>query len=94
MSKFSRMTDGDPVLLEMGRYKPDNFVHPGDILNFACCDCGMVHIVSPVPVGENEVNLHFWSKPRSTAQLRRAHYGTGALVHVGKISGRRGGASE
>lgn len=74
-SKYPKMMSGDPVPIELGRYVEDNFIKDGTILNFACCDCGMVHLIVAVPIPNRKINLHHWSEPRKTAALRRNHFG-------------------
>lgn len=63
MSKYERMRDGEAYQFDKG-----------DILRFACCDCGMVHDLRFITT-RKYAYFSATQRPRSTAQLRRNRYG-------------------
>jgi hypothetical protein len=61
------------------KYKPshdhqETEVIPGIGLNFACCDCALVHDLQ-VRLEDGKIFISFTRNNRATAQLRR-HYDT------------------
>jgi len=66
MSKYIQLTDYETVMLDHKK---------GEILRFACCDCGMVHSIAAVPETEDTVGIVFRQEPRRTGQLRRHGFG-------------------
>lgn len=46
-----------------------------ELLELACCDCGLVHFIKLGIVEDGKVMIAFKSNKRATAQLRRHSYG-------------------
>lgn len=74
MTKYRKRLNGEAVPLKAGKYIENHTIDAPELLQFACCDCGMVHTIIPV-VEKKNVIFHFYSEPRRTAQLRRHGYG-------------------
>lgn len=66
MSKFEDIKDGEPVTI---KYR-QAFKQKGANMNFACCDCGLVHNIVIMPL-KTRVRLYFWRDNRRTANRRR-----------------------
>ena len=60
------MTLGYPVLQDGEGMS----VKPGDVIRFACCDCGLVHDVA-FAYEDGEIGIALRRNTRSTAQRRR-----------------------
>ena len=66
MSKFIDIKDGKPVVLgyvQALKVKGAN-------MNFACCDCGLVHNIVFIPL-KTRIKIYFWRDNRRTANRRR-----------------------
>ncbi len=68
MARFQDIKDGEPITLE---YRQAQGLKGGS-MNFACCDCGLVHNVVIMPL-KTRVRLYFWRDNRRTANRRRRH---------------------
>ncbi len=66
MAKFKDIKDGEPVVLEYVQA----FKTKGAIMNFACCDCGLVHRIVYIPL-KTRLKIYFWRDNRRTANRRR-----------------------
>ena len=47
----------------------------GELLELACCDCGLVHFIKLDVTDDSRVQIAFKKNRRATAQLRRHNYG-------------------
>ena len=66
MSKFKDIKDGEPVTLEYVQALKTK----GANMNFACCDCGLVHNIVYIPL-KTRIKVYFWRDNRRTANHRR-----------------------
>ncbi len=66
MSKFKQIKDGEPVTLMYRQVKKDKIAN----MNFACCDCGLVHNIAFVPL-KTRLKIYMWRDKRRTANHRR-----------------------
>ena len=66
MAKFRKIEDGEPVIL---KYVQAMKVK-GATMNFACCDCGLVHRIVYIPL-KTRLKVYFWRDNRRTANRRR-----------------------
>ena len=66
MSKFKDIEDGEPVTLEYVQALKTK----GAAMNFACCDCGLVHRIVYIPL-KTRLKIYFWRDNRRTANRRR-----------------------
>lgn len=66
MSKFIDIKDGKPVILEYVQALKIK----GATMNFACCDCGLVHNIVYIPL-KTRIKIYFWRDNRRTANRRR-----------------------
>ena len=66
MSKFTNINDGEPITL---KYRQAQGLK-GANMNFACCDCSLVHNVVIMPL-KTRVKLYFWRDNRRTVNRRR-----------------------
>jgi len=55
-----------------------------DDWHFACCDCGLVHIMQFHHIKENIWDFALFRKNRATGQLRRHNYGDLTLLDPNK----------
>ena len=65
-TKFTDTKSGEPVTL---RYV-QALKTKGANMNFACCDCGLVHNVVFIPL-KTRIKIYFWRDNRRTANVRR-----------------------
>lgn len=65
--KFQDIKDGEPITLH---YRQAQGMK-GANMNFACCDCGLVHNIVYMPL-KTRLKLYFWRDNRRTANHRRA----------------------
>jgi len=66
MAKFEDVIEGEPITLPYVQALKTK----GARMNFACCDCGLVHNVVFVPL-KTRLKLYFWRDNRRTANRRR-----------------------
>lgn len=66
MSKFQNIQDGQTITLEYVQALKTK----GATMNFACCDCGLVHTIVFIPL-KTRLKLYFWRDNRRTANRRR-----------------------
>ena len=66
MSKFKKIKNGEPVILDYRKVKGDKVAN----MNFACCDCGLVHNIAFVPL-KTRLKIYMWRDKRRTANHRR-----------------------
>ncbi len=66
MSKFEDIKDGEPVTINYRQA----FKQKGATMNFACCDCGLVHNIVYMPL-KTRIKIYFWRDNRRTANRRR-----------------------
>lgn len=66
MSKFKDIEDGEPIVLHYRQACNTK----GTNMNFACCDCGLVHNIVFIPL-KTRLKLYFWRDNRRTANRRR-----------------------
>ena len=64
---FKDLKAGEPVVLEYVQRQGKKVAQ----VNVACCDCGLVHNVSIVPL-KSRLKMYFWRDNRRTANHRRA----------------------
>ncbi len=67
MSKFEDIVEDVPVTL---KYKQAKGMK-GTNMDFACCDCGLVHNIVFIPL-KTRLKVYFWRDNRRTANHRRA----------------------
>ena len=67
MSKFKNIVDGEPITLKYVQALKTK----GANMDFACCDCGLVHNIVFIPL-KTRIKLYFWRDNRRTANRRRA----------------------
>ncbi len=67
MSKFLDIKDGEAVVIE---YIRSNKTKVG-VINFACCDCGLVHRIVFIPL-KTRLKIFFYRDNRRTANHRRS----------------------
>ena len=65
--KFDRIEAGEPVTLKYVQA----LKMKGATMNFACCDCGLVHKIVFLPL-KTRIKLYFWRDNRRTANHRRS----------------------
>ena len=65
--KFEDIKEGKAITL---LYRETQGVK-GASMNFACCDCGLVHNIVYMPM-KTRIKLYFWRDNRRTANRRRA----------------------
>jgi len=65
-SKFIAIKDGEAVTLPYVQALKTK----GANMNFACCDCGLVHNVVFIPL-KTRIKLYLWRDNRRTANRRR-----------------------
>lgn len=65
--RFKDIKDGETITLN---YRQALGMKGGN-MNFACCDCGLVHNIVVMPL-KTRVRLYFWRDNRRTANHRRA----------------------
>jgi len=63
--RYPKLNDGESYKLN----------HIDNYLNFACCDCGLVHRIDFDNVTENTMEITLIANRRATAQLRYNHFG-------------------
>ena len=73
MSKYQKLTEGDVIELNAKE----------NTLNFACCDCGLVHRIA-FGIHGQDLGIAMERNDRATAQLRRHWFGD--LHHPGSKS--------
>lgn len=66
MSGFVDIKEDIPVVLEYRRVRGQKVAN----MNFACCDCGLVHNIALVPL-KTRIKMFFWRDNRRTANRRR-----------------------
>ena len=66
MNKFQDIKDGEPVTLLYRQAQNCK----GANMNFACCDCGLVHNIVFMPL-KTRLKIYFWRDNRRTANRRR-----------------------
>lgn len=66
MAKFEDIENGVPITL---KYVQAMKVK-GTKMNFACCDCGLVHNIVLMPL-KTRIKVYFWRDNRRTANRRR-----------------------
>ncbi len=66
MAKFKDIKDGEPVVLKYMQAQKQK----GAVMNFACCDCGLVHNIVYMPL-KTRIRIYFWRDNRRTANRRR-----------------------
>ena len=66
MAKFVVLKDGEPITLSYCQAKKTK----GASMNFACCDCGLVHNVVFIPL-KTRLKAYFFRDNRRTANRRR-----------------------
>ena len=67
MAEFIDIEEGEPITLE---YVQASKVK-GATMNFACCDCGLVHNVVYIPL-KTRMKIYYWRDNRRTANRRRS----------------------
>lgn len=67
MSKFKDIVEDVPVIMEYRKVRGKNVTN----MNFACCDCGLIHNIALVPL-RTRLRAYFWRDNRRTANHRRA----------------------
>ena len=67
MSKFKDVEEDVPVIMEYRQVRGKKVAN----MNFACCDCGLVHNIAYVPL-KTRLKAYFWRDNRRTANHRRA----------------------
>jgi len=65
MGKYSRLIDGEVYQINPRK----------EFLNFACCDCGMVHDFHFRVIGTKTLQYEVFQRPRKTAALRKYKFG-------------------
>lgn len=60
MTKYEQAVDDEPLIVD------------ADGINFACCDCGLVHHLS-ASLQDGEIVVTFRRDNRKTAAIRRYH---------------------
>ena len=65
MSKYRKLNDGEAKRIDLDT----------EDLYFACCDCGLVHIVQFYKIKKNIWDFTFFRNNRATGQLRRHKFG-------------------
>ena len=70
MARFIDIKDGRPVVLEYVQALKVK----GANMNFACCDCGLVHNIVYIPL-KTRIKIYFWRDNRRTANRRRRKRG-------------------
>lgn len=66
MSKFKDIKNGEPVILKYVQA----FKTKAASMNFACCDCGLVHRIVYVPL-KTRLKIYYWRDNHRTANRRR-----------------------
>ena len=66
MAKFKQIIDGKPITL----HYIQAFKTKGCKMNFACCDCGLVHNIVYIPL-KTRLKAYFWRDNSRTANHRR-----------------------
>lgn len=59
MARYPVLNDGDAITIK-----------PGEILRFACCDCGLVHNIA-FAFEDGEIGIAIARNKRATGQKRR-----------------------
>jgi nitroimidazol reductase NimA-like FMN-containing flavoprotein (pyridoxamine 5'-phosphate oxidase superfamily) len=65
MAKYPVLVDGEAITIK-----------PGEILRFACCDCGLVHNMA-FAFEDGEIGIAIERNKRATGQKRRHMKGRG-----------------
>lgn len=65
MSKYSKLKNGEGTRVDLD----------DEDLHFACCDCGLVHIIQFHHIQKNIWDIVFFRHKRATGQLRRHNFG-------------------
>jgi hypothetical protein len=67
MSKFKDAEEGKPITIKYRQMFGENVA----TMNFACCDCGLVHNIAYIPL-KTRLKMYLWRDNRRTANRRRA----------------------
>ncbi len=65
-TKYWKANEGEGIRLNLDE----------DSWHFACCDCGLVHIMDFHHIKDNTWDFALFRDNRATGQLRRNNYGT------------------
>ena len=63
--KYKKYHDGDFQVIDT----------KGEVMQIACCDCGLVHYIGISIIDDSLVKLQFLQDKRASGQLRRHKYG-------------------
>ncbi len=67
MGRFKDVEEDVPVVMRYRQVKGKKVAN----MNFACCDCGLVHNIAYVPL-KTRLKVFFWRDNRRTANHRRS----------------------